>query len=672
MALIDSCLIHHKLESAGNSEIGINPTETGTTTYSAAKFNNGLDTDVDGRYLSWTNALTNTDKGSLSVWVKIGFDSTDSTYRILLGTPDDSIQFLFWLNTTLGWYIYFGSTIYNCTPGNFGAFSTGDIFNITIKWDAGAGAGNRVKIYRDGVEKTITSVVDGDWSPLGTKTLTTKQFGGAGGGTVDNIKLFDDTADIADVLANINTEGFPSVPDAVTGVSATDGTYTNQINITWNASATATGYKLYKSSTGGSYTLLLTTTGLSYSDPAVVSGQIYYYYVIAYNGVGDASQSNIDTGYAQEIIYPFIPEQPKVKILFEGIDLLAEGYVDKLMKVSYSKTFQRDKILINEITLEVKNYDDYFSIYKSSSIFKNIVWLYDNFQIYDMDENFIWNGIIVDIQRNHDTKMASIVSTDKLYQYATQLINYTSADWETPSQAIKNICDLIGFTNYNPLSIQTSTNRYASKNCYIKCYFDYADNITFQDALEKIADIGCCDVYCYKNLLYVNHYWPYTGNAKITLNETDLTSNPKITYLEREIINDYRIGYNGDGGSPVVDSARGSLSLGQYSRAKYGTLLLPEYTTREGSQIVVKDITSAIYIGDCYIKRTQYNYLNPQPLMKLEFDIKWSNRWDMDLNTVFKLNYEAEGFVDKVFEVYGLTIDYNKNALHIVAYEVEE
>jgi chitodextrinase len=69
---------------------------------------------------------------------------------------------------------------------------------------------------------------------------------------------------------------------------------TNSINLTWNNVENETGYKIYKSTTGTSFTLLTTLAAniVSYSDAAVVSGQNYYYYITAYNTYGTSAASN--------------------------------------------------------------------------------------------------------------------------------------------------------------------------------------------------------------------------------------------------------------------------------------------------------------------------------------------------------------------------------------------
>ena len=69
---------------------------------------------------------------------------------------------------------------------------------------------------------------------------------------------------------------------------------TSAITLTWSNVASETGYKLYKSTTGSSFTLLTTLTAntINYSDASVVAGQNYYYYITAYNDYGTSPVSS--------------------------------------------------------------------------------------------------------------------------------------------------------------------------------------------------------------------------------------------------------------------------------------------------------------------------------------------------------------------------------------------
>jgi fibronectin type 3 domain-containing protein len=82
-----------------------------------------------------------------------------------------------------------------------------------------------------------------------------------------------------------------SVPAAPTGLVATPGN--NSVGLTWNASAGATGYSVYRgTSPGGEATTALATPATnSFTDTSAVNGTTYYYKVTAKNTTGTSTAS---------------------------------------------------------------------------------------------------------------------------------------------------------------------------------------------------------------------------------------------------------------------------------------------------------------------------------------------------------------------------------------------
>ena len=92
----------------------------------------------------------------------------------------------------------------------------------------------------------------------------------------------------------------PVAPATPTGVSASDGTSTAKIRITWNASSGATDYKIYRndSDSSASATLLASSVKTSYYDDTTAEvGTTYYYWVIAHNSIGYSEYSASDCGW---------------------------------------------------------------------------------------------------------------------------------------------------------------------------------------------------------------------------------------------------------------------------------------------------------------------------------------------------------------------------------------
>jgi len=96
-------------------------------------------------------------------------------------------------------------------------------------------------------------------------------------------------------------------PPAPTGVSATDGTFSDKVVISWSDSATADDYRLYRNtidSPTGAAELIKDLTTNSYDDTSVVPGEFYYYWVKACNSGGCSDYSKLDTGFALEVPEP--------------------------------------------------------------------------------------------------------------------------------------------------------------------------------------------------------------------------------------------------------------------------------------------------------------------------------------------------------------------------------
>jgi fibronectin type 3 domain-containing protein len=82
----------------------------------------------------------------------------------------------------------------------------------------------------------------------------------------------------------------PTAPAAPAGLAAQASA--GRVDLSWSASATATSYRIKRSTTsGGAYATIATTAALSYGDTDVVNGTTYYYVVSALNSVGESANS---------------------------------------------------------------------------------------------------------------------------------------------------------------------------------------------------------------------------------------------------------------------------------------------------------------------------------------------------------------------------------------------
>lgn len=89
-----------------------------------------------------------------------------------------------------------------------------------------------------------------------------------------------------------------TVPPVPSGVTASDGGYTDRVHITWNQASGASYYVLYRSLTptsGGS--TLGSTQSTSYDDYSAVTSALYYYSVQACSSAGCSAISGYDSGW---------------------------------------------------------------------------------------------------------------------------------------------------------------------------------------------------------------------------------------------------------------------------------------------------------------------------------------------------------------------------------------
>ncbi|OAI45958.1 hypothetical protein AYO44_12210 [Planctomycetaceae bacterium SCGC AG-212-F19] len=200
-------------------------------------------------------------RSSISAHVNNGYEITES----VAGAGNDYLIIVRW-NGPLNDFSYLTVT----NPGNYtGSFSvtTGDVVKATI-------VGNVISAYKNGV--LIGQAVD----PNNTYTSGNPGFG-------FNLGVNGDYG-----YTNYSaTDSLTTTPPAPTGLTAT--TASGQVALSWNPSAGATSYNLYRST--GTGTPSLYKTGLnstSFTDTGLTNGTQYNYQVTAVNTAGESGKSN--------------------------------------------------------------------------------------------------------------------------------------------------------------------------------------------------------------------------------------------------------------------------------------------------------------------------------------------------------------------------------------------
>ncbi len=97
-------------------------------------------------------------------------------------------------------------------------------------------------------------------------------------------------------------------PEALTSVNATDGTYTDQIVVTWLASPRTSKYEVWRSQAGeDDYAMVGEPRGTTFIDRDVIPNVLYWYKVKACNRLGCSEFSPPESGYAQGEGVPTVP-----------------------------------------------------------------------------------------------------------------------------------------------------------------------------------------------------------------------------------------------------------------------------------------------------------------------------------------------------------------------------
>lgn len=163
----------------------------------------------------------------------------------------------------------------------------------------------------------------------------------------------------------------PNMP-APTGLSATDGTYSDKITVTWNVVTppsgvgAATEYKLYRSASTNtdplSATLIATVTAptVTYDDPVdgdLILGTTYNYWVVATNGTDTSNYGGPDVGNAgaPTTTLPAISDLRCTK----GFNLTADGTVGLVWSTPSGATkYDIYRNTVNDSATATKIYSD--------------------------------------------------------------------------------------------------------------------------------------------------------------------------------------------------------------------------------------------------------------------------------------------------------------------------
>ncbi len=150
------------------------------------------------------------------------------------------------------------------------------------------------------------------WRNTASNTASATKLGSATATTYDDTTAVKETTYYYWVKAtnatSVSAFGTPDTgvrkedtptPAAPTGLTASQGTYSNRVALSWSASAYAASYEVWRSTTSSSSSAakLGDTTATSYSDTTAEAGTVYYYWVKAKNTTGTSGFSASASGY---------------------------------------------------------------------------------------------------------------------------------------------------------------------------------------------------------------------------------------------------------------------------------------------------------------------------------------------------------------------------------------
>jgi murein DD-endopeptidase MepM/ murein hydrolase activator NlpD len=274
----------------GASGLTTSPTLTWAAASNAAGYDYCIDTTNDNACATWISKGTTPSKtlsgllpNQTYYWQVRATNSGGSTYA-------DSSPSAFWSFTTAPLAADFSKT----SPANG---SSGNSLTPTLKWAAMAGATKYELCYAASSQAPCAS-----WISAGTST--SKAISGLAPQTQYAWQVRATTP--AGILyANASTAWVFTTaltkPTKPTNFNASDGAYSDKVLLTWDATAGATSYRLYRStsSTLPSAYFANNIIATSYTDTTAVAGKTYTYWLKACNSIGCGSPSTANTGYAK-------------------------------------------------------------------------------------------------------------------------------------------------------------------------------------------------------------------------------------------------------------------------------------------------------------------------------------------------------------------------------------
>jgi hypothetical protein len=288
----------------------------GTTRYPTS---GNLLFQVNPNIIYYTLSVSKSDSGTVTSspsGISCGSDCSedfpDGTSVTLTASPSTGYKFLSWSGACSGTsckahmtsnksvMVTFTEAGTLAAPTGISATDGTYTDKVRVSWSSVSGA-DRYYVYR-------ATSSGGSYSSLGyvTGTYTYKDDTSAVPGTIYyySVKTYDNGLYSSYSSYNSGWRSY-SAPSRPTGISATDGTYTDKVRVSWSSVSGADRYYVYRAtSSGGSYSSLGYVTGTyTYKDDtSAVPGTIYYYSVKTYDNGLYSSYGYRNSGYRKKAI----------------------------------------------------------------------------------------------------------------------------------------------------------------------------------------------------------------------------------------------------------------------------------------------------------------------------------------------------------------------------------
>lgn len=239
------------------------------------------------------------------------------------------------------------------------SFSGETTTSMTISWTDGDGAQSLVVLSEgspvagdpvDGTTYTADTNFTGSGSSLGGGKVVYLGSAGSVGvtnltaGTQYHVAVYELNGSGGSETYRVSDEAIDNrftLPAAPANVSATDGTHTDKVTVTWDAVTSATGYTVLQdtdSDPAGATTLVTGHGSTSYDDTTATADVTYYFWVQAENTTGNSENSASDTGYRRALN----PDNP------DNVTVTGEG--SEFVDLSWTKVpiFEFDVLILHD------------------------------------------------------------------------------------------------------------------------------------------------------------------------------------------------------------------------------------------------------------------------------------------------------------------------------------